>query len=52
MKLMIAIVIINTWNRFAITFRDEPGSLTTQRVRPWTVLLDSRKKRSHLWEEK
>jgi AhpD family alkylhydroperoxidase len=25
-KLMIAIVIINTWNRFAITFRDEPGS--------------------------
>jgi len=25
-KLMIGIVIINTWNRFAITFRDEPGS--------------------------
>ncbi|CAG0971535.1 hypothetical protein ANRL3_01530 [Anaerolineae bacterium] len=25
-KLMIAIVIINTWNRFAITFGDEPGS--------------------------
>lgn len=25
-KLMIAIVIINTWNRFAITFRDEAGS--------------------------
>jgi AhpD family alkylhydroperoxidase len=25
-KLMIAIVIINTWNRFAIAFRDEPGS--------------------------
>ncbi len=25
-KLMIAIAIINTWNRFAITFGDEPGS--------------------------
>jgi len=25
-KLMIGIVIINTWNRFAITFHDEPGS--------------------------
>ncbi len=25
-KLMIGIAIINTWNRFAITFRDEPGS--------------------------
>ena len=25
-KLMIGIVIINTWNRFAITFGDEPGS--------------------------
>lgn len=25
-KLMIAIVIINTWNRFAITFSDTPGS--------------------------
>ena len=25
-KLMVGIVIINTWNRFAITFRDEPGS--------------------------
>lgn len=25
-KLMFGIVIINTWNRFAITFRDEPGS--------------------------
>jgi AhpD family alkylhydroperoxidase len=25
-KLMIGIVIINTWNRFAITFRDTPGS--------------------------
>lgn len=25
-KLMIAIVIINTWNRFAITFGDVPGS--------------------------
>ena len=25
-KLMIGIVIINTWNRFAITFRDEAGS--------------------------
>jgi AhpD family alkylhydroperoxidase len=25
-KLMIAITIINTWNRFAITFGDEPGS--------------------------
>jgi AhpD family alkylhydroperoxidase len=25
-KLMAAIVIINTWNRFAITFRDSPGS--------------------------
>jgi hypothetical protein len=23
---MIGIVIINTWNRFAITFRDEAGS--------------------------
>jgi alkylhydroperoxidase family enzyme len=25
-KLMVGIVIINTWNRFAITFRDVPGS--------------------------
>ncbi|MGH7495259.1 MAG: carboxymuconolactone decarboxylase family protein [bacterium] len=25
-KLMVAVVIINTWNRFAITFRDVPGS--------------------------
>jgi AhpD family alkylhydroperoxidase len=25
-KLMIAIVVINAWNRFAITFHDEPGS--------------------------
>jgi AhpD family alkylhydroperoxidase len=25
-KLMIGIVIINTWNRFAITFRDSPGT--------------------------
>jgi alkylhydroperoxidase family enzyme len=25
-KLMIAIAIINTWNRFAITFGDVPGS--------------------------
>jgi AhpD family alkylhydroperoxidase len=25
-KLMIGIVMINTWNRFAITFGDEPGS--------------------------
>lgn len=25
-KLMIAIININAWNRFAITFRDEPGS--------------------------
>jgi AhpD family alkylhydroperoxidase len=25
-KLMIGIVIINTWNRFAITFGDQPGS--------------------------
>jgi AhpD family alkylhydroperoxidase len=25
-KLMIGIAIINTWNRFAITFGDEPGS--------------------------
>jgi AhpD family alkylhydroperoxidase len=25
-KLMIGIAIINTWNRLAITFRDEPGS--------------------------
>lgn len=25
-KLMVGIVIINTWNRFAITFGDEPGS--------------------------
>jgi AhpD family alkylhydroperoxidase len=25
-KVMVAISIINVWNRFAITFRDEPGS--------------------------
>lgn len=29
-KLMIGIVIINTWNRFAITFGDEPGSYQPQ----------------------
>jgi AhpD family alkylhydroperoxidase len=29
-KLMIGIVIINTWNRFAVTFRDEPGSYQPQ----------------------
>lgn len=29
-KLMVGIVIINTWNRFAITFRDVPGSYQPQ----------------------
>ena len=29
-KLMIGIVIINTWNRFAITFHDLPGSYQPQ----------------------
>ncbi len=29
-KLMIGIVIINTWNRFAITFHDLPGSYEPQ----------------------
>lgn len=29
-KLMLGIVIINTWNRLAITFHDEPGSYQPQ----------------------